>query len=77
MLEWIQRSQARRFLFRVLFLPLTMIPVHCVGDYYFDGRVKFSYLPHRIVVYLCVGILWGFLGWERTPSKKETPSAER
>ena len=77
MLEWIRRSQARRFLFRVLYVLVLIILVLSVTDYYYDGRIRFSYFPHRIAIALCAGILVGILGWQRAPARNETPSAGR
>lgn len=45
---------------------------HAILDYYFDGRVRYSYFPHRIVVYIMMGIFIGVSKWRRESSKSET-----
>jgi len=70
MIRWVQRTQARRILVPSLAFFVGMIFTHAILDSYYHGRIRFDFFPRRIMVYLLIAILMGFLNW-----RKDTPPA--
>ncbi len=69
MIRWIHRTQSRRILVPALTFFVVMISSFAVLDYYYDGRIRVSFLPHRIIIFGIGAALLGFLRWWREPFK--------
>ena len=68
--EGIRTKGKARFVVRTaLIFWLTMIAVTCITDYLFDGRIKLSEVPFRVVFYLLTGFIVGFGGWSDREAK--------
>lgn len=75
MIRLIQRTQARRILVPSLIFFVGTFLIHTIPDYYFHGRIRYDFFPHRIVLYLIGTIVVGFFRWRTESSNNENRPA--